>query len=81
MFPLIDRIWVAYNERRLEWVGTVIVTALCVLCEVNYIIAMPFLVVKAFATIKEVSEAVYRTPAWSQVFPGFVKYGSKSIQH
>jgi hypothetical protein len=69
MFPFIDRIWVAYNERWLGWLGTIVITALCIMSGVSYIVAKAYLVVEAFASIREVPEDVYKTPSWSQVFP------------
>jgi hypothetical protein len=68
MFPFIDRIWVAYNERRLGWLGTIVITTLCIMCGVSYIVARAYLVVEAFASISEVPEDVYKTPSWSEFF-------------
>lgn len=67
--PDIDRIWIAYNERRLGWFATGIITLLCVLCGVSFIWSRAFLVVEAFVSIRMVPKAVYDTPSWSQVFP------------
>jgi hypothetical protein len=67
--PMIDRIWVSYNERKLGWFSTIIITTLCILCGVSYIASRAYLVVEAFASIREVPKGVYETPAWSQVFP------------
>ncbi|KAF2036768.1 hypothetical protein EK21DRAFT_51457 [Setomelanomma holmii] len=69
VFPGIDRVWVAYNERRLGWVSVSLITSLCVLCGVSYVVSRAFLVVEAFVSIREVPEDVYKTTAWSQVFP------------
>jgi hypothetical protein len=68
-FPLIDRVWVAYNERRLAWLGTIVITTLCILCGVSYVVSRAYLVVEAFASIRKVPKEVYKTPSWSQVFP------------
>jgi hypothetical protein len=68
-FPIIDRVWVTYNERRLGWLGTFVITILCAMCGVTYIIARGYLVVEAFTSIREVPTDVYRTPSWSQMFP------------
>lgn len=35
-YPVIDRIWVAYNERRLAKVTTIVITILCMLCGASY---------------------------------------------
>jgi hypothetical protein len=69
VFPFIDTIWVMFNERRLGWSGTGVITLLCILCGVSYILSRGFLVVEAFVSIREVPHRVYETPAWSQVFP------------
>jgi hypothetical protein len=67
--PLIDRIWVSYNERKLGWFSTGVITTLCILCGVSYIASRAYLVVEAFASIREVPKGVYQTPSWSQIFP------------
>jgi hypothetical protein len=69
IFPLIDRVWVAYNERRLNWMGTGVITLLCILCGVTYIASRGYIVVEAFISIRKVPKEVYQTPIWSQVFP------------
>jgi len=69
VFPLIDRVWVAYNHRKLGWLSTTVITLLCVLCGVSYLSSRAYIVVEAFVSIREVSKAVYDTPSWSQVFP------------
>lgn len=69
VFPFIDRIWIAYNERRLDLLSTLVITSLCVLCGVSYIASRIYLVVEAFISIREVPQGVYETPTWSQVFP------------
>lgn len=71
VFPFIDTVWVAYNERRLGRLGTGVITLLCILCGVSYTVSRGFLVVEAFVSIREVPRGVYETPAWSQVFPHF----------
>jgi hypothetical protein len=68
-FPIIDRIWIAYNERRLGLFWTSVITLLCVLCGVSFVGSRGFLVVEAFVSIRVVPIAVYETPSWSQVFP------------
>lgn len=68
-FPFIDRVWVAYNERRIGWLGTGVITLLCILCGVSYIMSRAYLVIEAFVSIREVPTGVYDTPSWSQVFP------------
>lgn len=67
--PFIDRVWVAYNERKLGWFSTGVITLLCILCGVSYIASRAYLVVEAFVSIRRVPTAVYQTPSWSQVFP------------
>ncbi|PSN66377.1 hypothetical protein BS50DRAFT_526400 [Corynespora cassiicola Philippines] len=70
-FPAVDRVWMAYNERRLNWFWTVVITLLCILCGSSYIVSRAYLVVEAFVSIREVPLQVYNTPSWSQVFPHF----------
>ncbi|KAF2826944.1 hypothetical protein CC86DRAFT_350141 [Ophiobolus disseminans] len=69
LFPGIDRVWVAYNERRLGWVWVVVINALCVMCGVSFLASRAYLVVEAFVSIREVPADVYLAPAWAQVFP------------
>jgi hypothetical protein len=69
VFPLIDKTWNAYNDRRLGFLNTSIITTLCILCGVSYIVSRAYIVVEAFVSIREVPRAVYETPTWSQVFP------------
>lgn len=69
VFPLIDRIWNAYNQRTLSILSTVFITTLCVLCGVSYIVSRAYIVIEAFVSIREVPRGVYKTPTWSQVFP------------
>lgn len=68
-FPFIDRIWVAYNERRLGSLSTGVITLLCILCGVSFVGSRAFLVVEAFVSIRVVPKRVYDSPGWSQVFP------------
>ena len=68
-FPMIDRVWIAYNERRLGLLGTGVITLLCVLCGVSFVGSRAFLVVEAFVSIRVVPRGVYETPIWAQVFP------------
>lgn len=69
LFPFIDRVWVAYNERKLSWFWSGVITLLCILCGVSYIVSRAYLVIEAFVSIRLVPSEVYRTPVWSQVFP------------
>ncbi|EMD85201.1 hypothetical protein COCC4DRAFT_66490 [Bipolaris maydis ATCC 48331] len=69
VFPLIDRIWNAYNQRTLSVLSTAFITTLCVLCGVSYIASRAYIVIEAFVSIREVPRGVYETPTWSQVFP------------
>jgi len=69
LFPFVDRIWVAYNERRLGWLGTGVISILCILCGVSYIASRAYLVIESIVSIREVPKEVYATPRWSQVFP------------
>jgi hypothetical protein len=69
MFPSIDKTWVAYNERRIGWPGTIVIAALCILCGVSYVVAHAYLVVEAFTSMQEVPMDVYSVPSWSQMFP------------
>lgn len=69
LFPIIDKLWVAFNERRMGWLGTCVVWILIVMCGVSYVVSRMFLVFEAFVSMREVPEDVYKTPAWSQVFP------------
>ena len=39
VFPFIDNVWVAYNERKLGWLSTGVITLLCVLWGVSYIVS------------------------------------------
>jgi hypothetical protein len=68
-FPIIDRIWIAYNERRLGLFWTCVITLLCILCGISFVGSRAFLVVEAFVSIRVVPTAVYEAPSWSQVFP------------
>lgn len=68
-FPFIDRLWVAYNERRLGFLSSAVITTLCILCGVSYIVSRAYLVVEAFLSIRKVPKDVYQTPSWSQIFP------------
>jgi len=68
-FPIIDRVQVTYNERRLGWFGTSLITILCAMCGASYTVARAYLVVEAFTSMREVPTDVYRTPSWSQIFP------------
>lgn len=68
-FPLIDRTWVAYNERRLGRLNAMISTLLCLLCGVSYIVSRIYIVGESFVSIKIVPRGVYDTTGWSQVFP------------
>ena len=68
-FPFVDRVWVAYNERRLGWAGTGVITLLCILCGVSFIASRAYLVVEAFVSVRIVPEGVYNTPSWAEVFP------------
>lgn len=68
-FPAIDNIWVAYNERRLGWLATGVITLLCILCGLSFVGSRAFLVLEAFVSIREVPSGVYDTPNWAQVFP------------
>jgi hypothetical protein len=69
VFPSIDKIWVAYNKRTLGWFSTVVISLLCILCGISYIVSRAYIVVEAFVSIRNVPKGVYDTPAWSQVFP------------
>lgn len=69
LFPSIDRVWVAYNERKLSWFWIGVITLLCILCGVSYIVSRAYLVIEAFVSIRRVPPDVYLTPVWSQVFP------------
>jgi hypothetical protein len=69
MFLFIDKVWVAYNERKLGWLSTGVITMLCILCGLSYIVSRAYIVVEAFVSIRKVPQGVYQTPAWSQVFP------------
>ena len=69
LFPFIDRVWIAYNDRKLGWFSFGLITLLCILCGVSYIVSRAYLVVEAFVSIRRVPSDVYKTPAWSQVFP------------
>jgi hypothetical protein len=69
LFPSIDRVWVAYNERKLSWFWFGVITLLCILCGISYIVSRAYLVIEAFVSIRRVPPDVYLTPVWSQVFP------------
>lgn len=69
LFPFIDRVWIAYNKRKLSWFWFGVVTLLCIVCGVSYIVSRAYLVIEAFVSIRLVPSDVYRTPVWSQVFP------------
>jgi hypothetical protein len=69
VFPFIDKVSVAYNERKLGWLSTGVITMLCILCGLSYIVSRAYIVVEAFVSIRKVPQGVYKTPAWSQVFP------------
>lgn len=69
LFPFIDKTWVAFNERRLGWLGMGVIMVLIVMCGVSYVVSRTYLVIEAFGSMREVPEDVYRTPSWSQVFP------------
>ncbi|KAF1965957.1 hypothetical protein BU23DRAFT_487910 [Bimuria novae-zelandiae CBS 107.79] len=60
--PLINRIWIAYNERRLGRLGTVVITLLCILCGVSYILSRAYIVVEAFVSIRKMPRGVYEMP-------------------
>jgi hypothetical protein len=68
-FPIIDQIWIDFNERRLGWFTTGIISLLCILCGVSFVGSRAYLMVEAFVSIREVPIKVYETPNWSQVFP------------
>lgn len=68
-FRFIDKVWVAYNDRRLGWFGFGLITLLCVLCGVSYVVSRAYLVIEAFVSIRRVPADAYETPAWSQVIP------------
>ena len=69
LFPSIDRVWIAYNQRKLSWSWFGVITLLCLLCGVSYIMSRAYLVIEAFVSIRRVPPDVYLTPVWSQVFP------------
>ncbi|PVH99833.1 hypothetical protein DM02DRAFT_528246 [Periconia macrospinosa] len=68
-FPVIDRIWNGFNQRRLGWFATSVIFLLCTICGVSFVGSRAYLVIEAFVSIREVPTEVYDTPNWSQVFP------------
>lgn len=52
LFPLIDSIWVSYNQCKLHCFGFGLIPLPCILCCLSYTVSRAYLVAEAFVSIR-----------------------------
>lgn len=68
--PLND-FWEHWMDGKKGWAQNITLGSLVFICGLSLMLARAYIVVEAFASIRELPVAAYETPSWSQVLPHF----------